>query len=166
MPASKGWFVEQRVSGPCRCPSLLTRFPVTVTREANAGRGPDLRVVVELEKPGLREFAVEVKGTTRIRDLVDDRDCICPHVLRAVQRMLGECPFPVALLVFDVATDAGFFGWVLAPVVRKGKAGLVMADTVSVDPATNERIAEALSQIREWYAARPWRMDKTVAHYR
>jgi hypothetical protein len=165
MTRSPAWFIGQRAEGLAVV--LLTRFPVTLSREADhTGQRPDLRVLVDPEKPGLREFGVEIKGTMHIRHVVDEHHCVRPQVLRASRRMLEECPFPVALMVFDVATDAGFFGWLLTPVIKGGKAGLLKADPVSVEPATNERIANALSQIREWYAAGPWRMDKAVAHHR
>jgi hypothetical protein len=164
MAPSKTWFIAQRAEDLAIV--LLTRFPVTVTREADIGRGPDLRVVIDPDKPGFREFAVEIRGTMRLHDVVDEHDCVRPQLLRASQRMLKDCPFPVAIMVFDVATDAGFFGWLLTPVIQGGKAGLVKAEPVSVEPATNERIANALSQIRDWYGARPWRMDKAVAHHR
>jgi len=78
--------------------------------------------------------------------------------------MLEDCPFPVALMVFDVATDTALFGWLLAPVIQQGKAGLATSAPVPIESATNERIANALAEIREWYSARPWRIDKAVAH--
>src|SRR5260370_12263229 len=85
MAPSKTWFIEQRAEDLAIV--LLTRFPVTVTLEADIGRGPDLRVVIDPDKPGFREFAVEVRGTTRLHDVVDEHDCVRPEVLRASQRM-------------------------------------------------------------------------------
>lgn len=162
MATSKAWFVEQRAENLAIV--LLTRFPVVVTREPD-DRGLDLRVLLDAPKPGLREFGVEVKGTTQLRQLVDERNNLRRTALRASQRAVQDCPFPVALMVFDVATDAGLFGWLLAPVIREGKAGLAKPEPLSLDSATNERIAEALSEVRAWYDARPWRIDKEVAHH-
>jgi hypothetical protein len=67
-------------------------------------------------------------------------------------------------MVFDVATDTGLFGWLLAPIIQHGKAGLATSSPLLMESATNERIAKALAEIREWYSARPWRIDKAVAH--
>lgn len=163
MASSKEWFVVSRARDLAIV--LLTRFPVTVARETDIDRGMDLRVSVDPEKPGLREFGVEVKGTTRVHEFVDQHNRVRPQILRASRRMLEDCPFPVALMVFDVATDPELFGWLLAPVIRQGKAGLATSDPVLVELATNERLANALAEIREWYSARPWRIDKAVSSH-
>ncbi len=163
MASSKEWFIVSRAEDLAIV--LLTRFPLTVTRETDIDRGIDLRVIVDPKKLGLREFGVEVKGTTRILDFVDQHNRLRPQILRASQRMLEHCPFPVALMVFDVATDTGLFGWLVAPVIQQGKAGLTTSDPVLLEPATNERIANALAEVREWYIARPWRIDKALADH-
>jgi hypothetical protein len=162
MASSKEWFIASRAENLAIV--LLTRFPVTVAREPDIDRGLDLRVIVDPEKPGLREFGVQIKGTTRILEFVDQHHRVRPQILRASRRMLEDCPFPVALMVFDVATDTGLFGWLLAPVIQQGKAGLATSAPVPIESATNERIANALAEVREWYSARPWRIDKAVAH--
>jgi hypothetical protein len=164
MATSDGWFIEQRAESLAIV--LLTRFPVTVTRETRVDGGLDLRVVIDPDKPGLREFGLEVKGTKHIRQIVDQHNCIRQQALRASRGMLEECPFPVALMIFDVTTDKGFFGWLLAPVIRGAKAGLVKSDPISVEPATNAQIDKTLSQVREWYSAGPWRLDKASVHHR
>jgi len=160
--SSKEWFIASRAEDLAIV--LLTRFPVTVTRERDIHRGIDLRVLVDPEKPGLREFGVEVKGTTRIHEFVDQHNRVRPQMLRASMRKLEDCPFPVALMVFDVATDTGLFGWLLAPVIQQSKTGLATSAPVLIESATNKRIANALAEVREWYRARPWRIDKAVAH--
>lgn len=156
MASPRNWFVGQRAEDLAVV--LLTRFPVSVTREVNGGRGLDLRITVDPDKPGVREFGVEIKGTMQIRHFVDQRQRVLPEAIRGSRRMLKDCPFPVALMVFDVKTDNGFFGWLLAPVISESQAGLTEVAPVSVEPATDDAIFRALSQIREWYRSRPWRV--------
>ncbi len=156
MTSSEAWFVGDRAQNLAIV--LLTRFPVSVKRETNNDRGLDLRAAVDPDKPGFREFGVEIKGTTRISQLVDQHHHVHAERIRASRRLLKDCPFPVAVMVFDVTTDEGFFGWLLAPVVSGARAGLAEVDPVSVEPATNETIAQALSQVRNWYKAGPWRI--------
>ena len=154
MASPRNWFVEQRAEDLAIV--LLTRFPVSVTREVNGGRGLNLRVTVD--PPGVHEFGVEIKGSMQIRNLVDQHHRVLPQAIRGFRSMLKDCPFPVAIMVFDVKTDNGFFGWLLAPVISESQAGLTEVDPVSVEPATDDAISRALSQIREWYRARPWRV--------
>jgi hypothetical protein len=57
MASSKEWFIASRAENLAIV--LLTRFPVTVAREPDIDRGIDLRVIIDPEKPGLREFSVQ-----------------------------------------------------------------------------------------------------------
>ncbi len=159
MTSSEAWFVGDRAENLAIV--LLTRFPVSVRRETDNHQGLDLRVVVDPDKPGFREFGIEIKGATRISQLVDQHHRVRAAAIRASRQVLKDCPFPVALMMFDVTRDEGFFGWLLAPVVSGAQAGLTEVDPVSVEPATNETIAHALSQIRDWYKAGPWRIRKS-----
>src|SRR5713101_6916806 len=67
MASSEEWFVGERAENLAIV--LLTRFPVSVTRDNKNSRGADLRVTLDPHKPGFREFGVEIKGTTYIRQL-------------------------------------------------------------------------------------------------
>ncbi len=154
MASSEAWFVSQRAESLAII--LLTEFPVRVTKEADPDRGLDLRVIVDPEKPRLWEFGVAIKGTTHIHQLVD-HDKVRPQVVRSAQKLLKGCVFPVALLVFDVATDEGLFGWLLKPEIPAVEARLLEPKTVRLERATKQRIARALSEVRRWYEARPLR---------
>ena len=154
MASSEAWFVSERAENLAIV--LLTRFPVHVTRETAAERSLDLRVAIDPDGPGPREFGVILKGSTHIGQLVDDY----PQIALAAQKTLKGCVFPVAFLAFDVTTDDGFFGWLLAPAITEDGARLVETESFSLEPATNDRIANALSEIRQWYEARPLRTEK------
>jgi len=64
-------------------------------------------------------------------------------------------------MVFDVTIDQGFFDWLLVPVLSNSRAELKEVESVSVGPATNETIADALSKVRAWYNAGPRRIEKS-----
>ena len=164
MATSEPWYVSERAESLAFV--LLTGFPVQVKREAERDKGLDLRVVVDPKKQGLREFGVEVKGTTRIDTLFSNDYRVRPQLIRAARKQLRGYIFPVALLLFDVTTDEGFFGWLLQPVVTPDGARLEEPDPISMQMATNARIEKALSEVRDWYEARPLRMNGKAANSR
>jgi hypothetical protein len=161
MRASEPWFVSQRAVNLAIV--VLTRFNhVHVFKEDGVHRKLDLRVGVDFNKPGVREFGVLLKGSTEVEQTLD-RYRKGTKFLREERRKLKDCIFPVALMVFDVTTDEGFFGWLLAPVLTSEGARLTEPEPIALDRATNRRIEKALGEVRSWYDARPLRMDHPAA---
>jgi hypothetical protein len=157
MNSSEPWYVSERAENLAIV--LLTSFSVLVKRESDRSRGIDLRVVIDPKKTGLREFGVEVKGTTRIDSYLSEDFHVRAKVLRPTSKALKGYIFPVALMLFNVITDEGFFGWLLAPKVTTRGPLLEEPDAISLAMATNDCLESAFSDVRRWYDARPLRTN-------
>jgi len=130
---------------------LLTRFHAVHVERAYSDSGYDLRVLVDFNKPNAGEFGVRLEGY--IGPILNDGRADSQFI-EAARKSLKGCDFPVALLEFDVKSDKGRFGWLLAPKVIAHRAQLEETETVSLEPATNQRIQGALEEFRRWHKVR------------
>ena len=146
MGSKQQWFVSKRAENLAIV--LFTRFGSVRVDRAYPDSGFDLRVVVDYNKPHAGEFGVRLEG------YIGHNDRVRSQFVRAAKKAIRRSDIPVAILVFDVANDKGLFGWLRVPVVKgDGSADLDWTDDLSLKPATNQRIADALSEFRQWYKA-------------
>jgi len=70
-------------------------------------------------------------------------------------RILEELPFPLALFVFNMADDKGYFRWLLAPIrTQERPAGLPLNQANTFTKILPSTIDNAIAQVNQWYEMR------------
>jgi hypothetical protein len=155
MPASVDKYVGQRAE-------LLADLVLTRRKEVQVFRvgakdiGMDL--VVRLMHPVannqiLPMFGVQVKGTAQ--PLEDERSAtrLATQWVKA-RPMKGAFLFPVALLLFSMEDDTGYFGWLMEPRVAKGEEpALARPEFLEMKKITKKSVDEMLQRVVSWFEA-------------
>jgi hypothetical protein len=148
MTPEDSWYVEQRAQSMAVV--LLTRLPyVRVEQGTSAHRGVDFLVTLN-GRPG-RHFGVELKATRDLSSIVDQEGILAKGMAANARRTIGECSFPVGVLVVDVVDDTLRFGWVRKPELGKR---LSTAKTVQTEPATRSFMISVVEEVDKWYGAK------------
>ena len=146
---SEPWYLAERAEQLALV--RLTRFGHVTVSHSPDDQGLDLLATVG--KPG-RVFGVVVKAATAVRDLIAPDGAVRNSLTTELNEPLSDYPFPVALMLFDMRSDEGWFCWLLAPVVDAQTTRLQRADGPNAVPATDEVVRSALAAVEAWYDAR------------
>lgn len=143
------WFVEQRALHLAML--HLTRNPhVRLEQEVTFGRAK-VDLLVTLGDGA--QLAIEALGV-----MSGDREPGAPpaNVVAAktdqLQALARATPLPMGLLVYDVQTDDGWFGWVAEPM--RDADGLHAVESIGFEPFTDVRREQILDEVSAWYARR------------
>lgn len=75
-------------------------------------------------------------------------------VVVRLQQIAGDYPYPVLLMLFEVQSDAGFCGWVKAPIFKNRQPSLDLVRDPSITPMTTEVLQTVVNEINAWYERR------------
>ncbi|HEU4561168.1 MAG TPA: hypothetical protein VFS20_25170, partial [Longimicrobium sp.] len=96
----------------------------------------------------------------------DEPAWVGPEVVEREQRLFARSALPICMLSFPAEhpTDdpAGEFRWIVGPRVQGPKAFLALNSAREFHPLTDERLAQVVRELTEWYAARS-REDQLLA---
>src|SRR6202034_740239 len=116
MTPADSWYVEQRAQSMAVV--LLTRLPyVRVEQGTSVDHGVDF--LGTLNGRAGRRFGVELKATRHLSSVIDQEGILTKAMAANARRAIGECSFPVGVLVVDVVDDTLRFGWVRKPELGK-----------------------------------------------
>ncbi len=152
--ASDPWYLAQRAEQLATV--LLTRIEKISVARSSRDEGLDLLATITNGHAGGRMFGVEVKGSLDINDLIETDGTIRKALAQSLIARLGEYPFPVAVMLFGMQADDGYFGWVLAPSPQIGTATptLQTPSPLRAERITDDLLRRAVREVEDWYDAR------------
>ena len=147
------WFLSERAEHLAVV--LLTRISNLRIEKRAIDEGVDFLVTIKGGRAPGRMFGVEVKATQAMSRLVDVNHRLRPQFAAKLRRQSRDYPFPIGVLVFDVSTGTGRFGWVLSPSVNAaGHAALAKQYGIPTIPANEDSIRKAVKDVAVWYSRR------------
>jgi hypothetical protein len=144
--------IDERL--PALATMYLTRREDLSLKRADRSESVDLVVDVRAPDkdgrgPGRRTFGVELKGS------------MSPVTIARANKMLGavldrrvqppKVPYPVCLLFFTMEDDAGYYTWVLEPLIRDGLARLRHRHEADCRRLDRTALDDVVRQVNEWY---------------
>lgn len=149
------WFLAQRAE--LLAIVTLTRVPGLTVQRQTMDHGVDLLAFIPGERWG-RVFGVEVKAGTKRDAYITGDGKIRDVIVKNLDRLAGDSPFPVGVLFFDMSDDSGYFGWLLAPsTTESGEPRLERHLTVPVNEVSDEYLHKIVQDVTRWYEARATR---------
>jgi len=115
-----------------------------------ADYGIDYLVTLLSEKPGVRQFAVELKATHAPVTVSTANKVLKP----ALQRMAryGPFPYPTVLFYFTMMESQGWYTWVSEPVSHEyGTMTLEMQEEADCRPLNENALDQIISCVNLWY---------------
>jgi hypothetical protein len=131
---------------------LTRRTDVTVHDVARAGDEPGIDVSVRLqsEKPGLRQFGVQLRWG--LAPFTEEQGNAALRSQWKQTTRFGPFPFPVVAFLFTMQDDGAWYTWVAEPVVTEdGKAQLPLRTEPDCQQLTNDSLATLLDRVDKWY---------------
>jgi hypothetical protein len=142
------YFIAERVQNLAAL--YLGRIPCLIfTQLGDVDTGFDLLAVIKGDKPGVRQFGVELRGTWEAVDKQHADRVLRPAFAQLAQ--YGGFPFPVFLMYFTMQNSQGWFSWISRPTDTAGKAGLDLLGKPSCEPLNDKTIAQAVEEIDAWW---------------
>jgi hypothetical protein len=146
MESREPWYLQERAEALAMV--AFTRLPGVSVEQPKFG---DLNLLVTLpSRLGGRVFGLEVKGVLGIQATLSQNHLAPQQWVNDFDSSIGEAPFPIGLLVFDMANDCGYFGWYLEPsahaVRRRAEVELRLLD--------DALLHEIVGRVEQWYDAR------------
>ncbi|AUX21486.1 uncharacterized protein SOCEGT47_019700 [Sorangium cellulosum] len=135
---------------------FLTRHPDVSVERPSHDYGIDLLVSVKSSERSAELFGVVVKGDIEVeKTLLSDRSRVRATVATALRKQVEHATFPIGVLIFDMRTDEGYFGWVLQPrVAGSVSPGLTLQSSIDVAALDEERLEHVVADVQAWYNAR------------
>ncbi len=141
-----------------RLPALATMF-LTRREDLSLKRGDraeSIDMVVGIlahdgdgREPGRRTFGVELRGAMSPVTIVRANKTLGAVLHRRVQP--AKVPYPVCLLFFTMEDDAGYYTWVLEPLIRDGLAKLRRRHEADCQQFDRAGLDEVVCKVNEWY---------------
>lgn len=153
MAKDSDWFLGDRA----RALAImhLTRRDDLIVKDVirGADRSEDLSVQIrDPNRPGLRRFGVEVKGSMASFDGTHADRALRPILRRF--RDGGEVPYPFCLLYFTMEDDRGYFAWLAEPIVDgEGRPRLHYPDEPHYHRLDRPSLDRTVECVNEWYDA-------------
>ena len=154
MKASDPWYLAKRAE--LLAIMMLTRNGKVAVSQSPQAEGLDLLATIVNGHPAGRIFGVEVKASSDIRTLVAKDGTVRKALAQQLTERLGEYPFPVGAMLFDMQTDDGYFVWILAPSieVRTGSPTLRRSSPLRAEAVTDDLLRKVIQEIDDWYDAK------------
>jgi hypothetical protein len=132
---------------------LLTRREDVSIHEVTEDFGLDLIATINHEeKPGLRQFGVELRGVWA-KVTAEHANAVLKPSMQQILRY-GPFPFPVALFFYTMENGEGWYTWVSEPHISSdGSFELRLHGEASCRPLDDEAVDEMVGQVDAWYDA-------------
>ncbi len=129
---------------------LSARDELLVQDLSGVDYGIDYLVTLGSEKPGLRQFAVQLKAT-HAPVTADTANKVLKPALRRMARY-GPFPYPTVLFYFTMMESQGWYTWVSEPVNREdGTLTLEMQEEADCRPLNEIALDQIISCVNGWY---------------
>jgi hypothetical protein len=112
--------------------------------------GIDYLVTQRSEKPGLRQFAVELRAT-HAPVTADTANRVLKPALQGMARY-GPFPYPTVLFYFTMMESQGWYTWVSEPVNHEdGTMSLEMQEEADCRPLNESALDQIIACVNGWY---------------
>jgi len=130
---------------------LLTGRDDLLVQDLNgADYGIDYLVTLRSGKPGLRQFAVELRAT-HAPVTADTANRVLKSALQGMVRY-GPFPYPTVLFYFTMMESQSWYTWVMEPVNRKdGTLTLEMQEEADCRPLNEKALNQIVACVNLWY---------------
>lgn len=146
--ANEPWYVAERAVELAKV-ALTRQKKVVVEQRPHADRGVDL--FVNLERG--RIFGVEVKGTMEAGRFMTAAGELKKSAIGQLIKSVSEHPFPVLLMLFEVPSNRGFAGWLVAPNLSPQRHKLLRPVRIGLKPIEEDLIDDVFVDVNRWYDA-------------
>ncbi|HUY87602.1 MAG TPA: hypothetical protein VMV10_02595 [Pirellulales bacterium] len=152
---------------------LSGREDLLVQDQSGFDYGIDYLVTLLSDKPGLRQFAVELRATYS-PVTADTANKVLEPALQGMARF-GPFPYPTTLFYFTMMEPQSWYTWVMEPAERSdGTMALEMREKADSRPLNEETLDDIIARVHRWYdfsfgtklegkVARPARTTKSGA---
>lgn len=131
----------------------LTRRTDLDVREEQVDVGFDLLVtMLSREKPGLRQFGVELRGVWA-RVTAEHANTVLRPTMQQLLRY-APFPYPVVIFFFTMENNQGWYTWSAEPVVSKSGSELLQLEAASCRALDEQAVDEIVAAVDRWYDAK------------
>ena len=79
---------------------------------------------------------------------------LTPRAIAAERERFTDATFPVCMLAFSATSSAGWFRWIVEPVLEDGSASLRLSSSPRFRRATDELRDQLIDDVNRWFEAR------------
>jgi hypothetical protein len=146
---------------------LSGREDLSVHSLGEADYGIDHLVTLHSERPGLRQFAVQLRATYSSVS-AKTANILLSSVLKSFTRY-GPFPYPIVLFYFTMMDSQGWYTWVFKPVGgENGTMTLQMQQEADCQPLDEKALDQIIACANRWYdfsfGTKPEKKGKRPAH--
>jgi hypothetical protein len=129
---------------------LSGREDLVVQDQSEFDYGIDYLVTLRCQKPGVRQFAVELRATFS-PVTADTANKVLRPTLQGMARY-GPFPYPTVLFYFTMMESQSWYTWVMEPLNREnGTIALELQDEPDCKPLDADTLDEIIACVDRWY---------------